>query len=256
MKNCIYCGLEKPEEEFSDEHIWPDALGGDFLPHDVWRTDDVCQKCNSISGVFVDADFIRSWIGKAELSRNSLEYLAGKGKASAIPLDFLGPIQNVPVPNGHVAEFWAGPCGANIIHIRPDSGDEQWAAYAGGDPRAKKSKAGRAYMALTSAEPFWISVSLKSFRKHFDRAERYVVNMNIPPDWPFRNPDSADRVQAEDMKTVDAVIRAGRSDEWIKVQPKIRFDLGNRMLAKLGLAIGHKLLGLSFLATDYAKGSV
>jgi len=253
MRTCLYCGEEKPAEAFSDEHIWPDALGGDFLPRDVWRTGDVCQRCNSISGVFIDGAFIRSWMGQAELSNGSFEYLAGKGKTAAIPLDYLGPIQDVPLPEGHVADYWAGPCGANIIHIRPDGGDEQWTTYAGGDPRGKKSKAGRAYMALTSEEEFWLLVSLASFRRHFDRAERFIVNADIPPNWPFKKPDRNDAIQAEDMKTVDAVINANRNGRSICVRPAISFDLGNRMLAKLGLGVGYKLLGAAFLETDYAR---
>lgn len=253
MKLCLYCGLEKTENEFSDEHIWPYALGGDYLSRDVWRTDDVCQRCNSVSGVFIDGAFIRSWMGQAELSSGSLEYLAGKGKVAAIPLDYLGPLQDVPVPDGHVADYWAGPCGANIIHIRPDDGDEQWTTYAGGDPRGKKAKAGRAYIALTSEDRFWILVSLESFRRHFDRAERFVVNADIHCNWPFKKPDNTDAVQAEDMKTVEAVINVSRDGSWLRVKPAISFDLGSRMLAKLGLGVGYKLLGTAFLETDYAK---
>ncbi len=253
MKICIYCGCEKPDEEFSDEHIWPDALGGDFLPRDVWRTDDVCQKCNSISGLFVDGAFIRSWIGQAERSSDSHEYLAGRGKPAAIPLHYLGPIMDVPLPAGHVADFWVGPCGANIVHIRPDDGDEQWTTYAGGDPRGKKSKAGRAYMAFTSEDDFWIAVSLLSFHRHFGRAERFVVNMEIPANWPFKEPNRSDAVQAEDMKVVDAVTGASRAGKQIHLQPLISLDVSNRMLAKLGLAVGYKLLGASFLETEHGK---
>lgn len=253
MRRCLYCDKEKSANDFSDEHIWPNALGGDFLPHDVWRTDKVCQQCNSMSGVFIDGAFIRSWMGQAELSSGSLEFLAGKGKVAAIPLDYLGPLQSVPVPQGHVADYWAGPCGANIIHIRPDDGEGQWTTYAGGDPRVKKVKAGRAYMALTSKDEFWILVSLESFRRHFDRAERFVVNADIPGNWPFKKPDYTDAVQAEDMKTVKAVINVSRDGSWLRVKPVISFDLGGRMIAKLGLGLGYKLLGTAFLETDYAK---
>lgn len=253
LRLCLYCGSEKSEDEFSDEHIWPDALGGDFLPRDVWRTDDVCRNCNSLSGLFVDGSYIRSWIGQAELSSGSLEYLAGNGKPAAIPLDYLGPIQNVPVPEGHIADYWAGPCGANIIHIRQNDGDEQWTTYAGGDPKAKKSKAGRAYMALTSENEFWIVTSLLSFKRHFDRAERFIVNAKIPSGLAFEEPDRSDPVQAEDMKTVDAVISHSRADKNIHIRMAISVDLGNRLLAKLGLAVGYKLLGAAFLETHYAK---
>lgn len=253
MRACIYCGCEKPDDEFSDEHIWPDALGGDFLPRDVWRTDDVCQRCNSVSGLFIDGAFIRSWMGQAELSSGSLEYLAGRGKPAAIPLNYLGPMQNIPVPLDHIADYWAGPCGANIIHIRPDDGDEQWTTYAGGDPKAKKAKAGRAYIAFTSEDEFWLLVGLLSFKRHFDRAERFIVDADFPPEWAFKKPDQDDPVQAEDMKTVDAVVRRSRADEDLHIRVTVSVDLGNRMLAKLGLAAGYKLLGAAFVETDYAK---
>ena|ERR1700730_6272593 len=62
MKKCIYCGRDKPLVDFSDEHIWPDALGGDFL-EPFWRTEDVCGRCNNLSGVFVDGAFIKSVFG-------------------------------------------------------------------------------------------------------------------------------------------------------------------------------------------------
>lgn len=69
MKTCIYCGLDKKNNEFADEHIWPDALGGDFLPT-FWRTDDVCGSCNNMSGVFVDGAFIKSFFGAGDAHRS------------------------------------------------------------------------------------------------------------------------------------------------------------------------------------------
>jgi HNH endonuclease len=253
MRHCIYCDIDKSEDEFSDEHIWPDALGGDFLPKDVWRSDDVCRSCNSMSGLFVDGSFIRSFIGQSELSSGSLEYLAGKKAVTAISLDYLGPIGDVPTPSGCIAEYWAGPCGANIIHIRPDDGDEQWVSYAGGSPKAKKSKAGRAYMALASDVEFWIFVALESFRQHFDRAERFVVNADVPNHWPFKVPDRLDLIQAEDMKTVDAVLDKGRTGGSLRVQPTFSLTAGHRMLAKVALGVGYKLFGGAYLETPYAK---
>ena len=63
-------------------------------------------------------------------------------------------------------------------------------------------------MALTSEDEFWILVSLLSFKRHFDRAERFIVNADFPPQWAFKRPDQNDPVRAEDMKTVDTVIAA------------------------------------------------
>ena len=249
MKICLYCGGPKPEGEFSDEHIWPDALGGDHLPHDLWRTNDVCRSCNNISGVFVDGAFIRSFLGQSERTYGDLDYLAGAGRPVGISLVYLGPIHNIPAPAGHIADFWVCPHGANIIHIRPDDRDGQWLAYAGGDPRAKKSNAGRAYMMLTSEHPFWIKVSLVSFRRHFGRAKRFITNMDIPDDWPFRSPDPTDPIEAEDMKMVQAFIDGGSRARGTVM---IRIDTGNRMLAKLALGVGYKLFGSPYLQTEYA----
>jgi hypothetical protein len=70
MTICIYRRLDKPTDCFSDEHICPDALGGDFLPP-LWRTNDVCQNCNNMSGAYVDGAFIKSWMGDAERARRA-----------------------------------------------------------------------------------------------------------------------------------------------------------------------------------------
>ena len=118
MKTCIYCGVCKPEGEFSDEHIWPDALGGDFLPQ-FWRTDDVCGKCNNISGVFVDGAFIKGPFIAGERSSDVLDYLIPDSPTGIIPLSYIGTIQNVACPQeGEVADFWVCAPGANVVHFR------------------------------------------------------------------------------------------------------------------------------------------
>jgi hypothetical protein len=254
MKTCIYCGKEKPDNEFTKEHIWPDALGGDHLP-DLWRTDDVCANCNNMSGLFVDGSFIKSWLGSAERAFGAMEYLSPNRPAAAvIPLNYMGVLAKVPTRESEIAEYWSGPCGARIIHIRPKDSEEHWASYAGGDPRSKPSGAGRVYIALASRQLFWIVVSLASFKAHFTKAERFVVNMEVPAEsrGSFSNPDLNNSGQAGDMEMVTAVTSAGPSDD-IRVKAVIKLDVGDRFLAKLGLAIGHKLLGAPFLASDYAK---
>jgi hypothetical protein len=56
MRRCIYCDRDT-DSDFTDEHIWPDGLGGDYLPKDVWRTNDVCGKTNNLCGLYVDGSF-------------------------------------------------------------------------------------------------------------------------------------------------------------------------------------------------------
>jgi hypothetical protein len=255
VKTCIYCGLDKDDSEFSLEHIWPDALGGDYL-EDFWKTEDVCQKCNSMSGVFVDGAFIKSWMGSAERTQGSREYLSlEKPTKGAFPLHYMGLLPNLKTQPGEIVEFWLGPCGEHILHFRPEDKEELWASFAGGDPRkgSKKSKAGRAYLALTSENDFWILVALASFKFHFT-GERYVVNGGLPADWTaFKIPDPSDAVQAADLVIVESLRQAARNGESVLAQPVIRLDLSHRFLAKIALAVGYKTLGKEFLDTDYGK---
>ena len=256
MKSCICCGRRKPDEEYSDEHIWPDALGGDYLPS-LWRTDDVCQQCNCLSGLYVDGAFIKSWAGAAERSMGAREYLNRTGLGNAVlPLDFLGCLPEMPVSDDEVAEYWAGPCGANIVHIRPADKDDHWSAYAGGDPRARKLAAGRAYLALTSEHPFWIAVSLNSFKAHFRKAQRFVTNAAVPQEWSnlLQEPDPNDPVQARDLEVMAAVQNAAEPGQPpLLCRTTTKLDLGTRLLAKLALAMGYKVFGNAFCGTNYAS---
>jgi hypothetical protein len=55
------------------------------------------------------------------------------------------------------------------------------------------------------------------------------------------------------MKVMDAIQQAARDGKFIHAKATIVPDLGGRMLAKLGLALGYRLFGPAFLSTDYAK---
>jgi hypothetical protein len=255
LKTCIYCGLDKDEGEFSLEHIWPDALGGDFLD-DFWKTDEVCQKCNGMSGVFVDGAFIKSWMGSAERTQGAREYLSLENSSKgAFPLHCMGPLPDVETRPGETIEFWLGPCGEYILHFRPEDKEELWASYAGGDPRkgSKKSRAGRAYLTFTSEEPFWVLVALKSFKLHFN-CERYIVNADVRDDWTaFKKPDRSNEVQAADLAVVESIREVAANGKFIRARPAIHFDLGNRFLAKVALGTGYKTFGKNFLETECAK---
>lgn len=256
MKTCIYCGADKDDSDFSDEHIWPDALGGDYLS-DFWRTEDVCQRCNNLSGVFVDGSFIKSWAGSAERAMGAKEYLAVQHADRAVlPLNYLGKLTDERIASDEMADFWTGPCGANIIHFRPADKDDVWVSYAGGDPRVgnKVSKAGRAYIVLTTENRFWTTVTINSVRAHFKKTALFATNIAIQGDvgW-LKNPDRTDPIQSVDMQIIDTIVEAGRSGTQLHLKASFQVDLGTRLLAKLGLAIGYKAFGSRFLATDYGK---
>ena len=255
MTICIYCEQEKPEDQFSDEHIWPQALGGDSLPA-FWRTNEVCGECNNLSGLFVDGAFVKNWFGVAERSTDALYAESRPPSKMVIPLNYLGRMENIPIEEGFVSEFWTMPCGANIIHIRADDREGLWNVYAGGDPRLanRRNRAGRVYVALTSENPFWVVTTLASVRSHFKKASRYIVNMEIPRDWTaFKAINWNDETQVRDMATVQAIIDAGAEQRQLTGWFASPLDVGNRLLAKIGLAVGYKLLGQPFLETNYSK---
>jgi hypothetical protein len=78
MKRCIFCLKEKPKEEFSVEHVFPDAIGGTFT------INNVCRECNSILGSQVDSKITDNWGIKAKRHIHKI-----KNKDGNIPSPFV-----------------------------------------------------------------------------------------------------------------------------------------------------------------------
>lgn len=248
MKTCIYCGLDKQDDEFSHEHIWPDALGGDFLST-FWQTDDVCGSCNSMSGVFVDGAFIKSFFGAGERSLDALDYLDPEKPGGILPLSYCGVIQNISTQEGEVADFWICAPGANVVHFRKASDEATWNSYAGGDPRqqSKRSKAGRVVVALTSAEPYWVLTALSSVKHHFAKADKFVTNLEVPSTAKhFKNLDPDEPQQKADLQFMQALEATTARGKLLNNRFVITLGADGRFLAKLALAIGYKLFGSRF----------
>ena len=256
MDICYYCGDAKPDSEFSLEHIWPDALGGDYLS-DIWKTRRVCGKCNSLMGLFVDGAFIKSWFVTNERSWGAEHYIDPADAANArVPLCYMGRLNSDKIAKGEMAEYWAGPCGANIIHIHPHLEEETWDTFSGGHPKksGKRSLAGRVYVALTSEDPFWIIATLISVKAHFKKADLIVTNMELPPTARrFVELDRSNPDHVKDLPVVDPVITAGQTDQSVNVQMAASLDLGSRFLCKIALGIGSQLLGEDFVSSPYAN---
>lgn len=91
-KKCIFCGRTEAElpknETFTEEHIIPEALGNKLL-----KINNVCKKCNSDLGTYVDNYFVDNTILK--MIRNQLKL---KGQSGKIPNPFEKGIDK----DGHV----------------------------------------------------------------------------------------------------------------------------------------------------------
>ncbi|WP_337170178.1 HNH endonuclease [Gemmatimonas aurantiaca] len=56
MTTCIICTTPKPEAEFHPEHVFPSAIGGRLVVHNV------CDQCNHTLGSAVDSSLTDHWL--------------------------------------------------------------------------------------------------------------------------------------------------------------------------------------------------
>ncbi len=164
MSKCIYCLQEKSANEFSLEHIVPQFLGGAYAP-DIFKTRNVCKKCNNNLGLFVDGSFARdSLIGWYLREIDSLNIDTLDKDSIALPLVCMGKVENIKfpdVPADYVCESWLGPFGEQIYWVRPD--DTKKPSYIGGNPIDSRRKESTLYCFLTEKSKSYLSLVLKSF---------------------------------------------------------------------------------------------
>ena len=244
-KLCIYCGLEKPANEFSLEHIFPQALGG-ALCNDLFKTRDVCRRCNSIVGTFVDGAFLKSWFITNDSAFASQDYLDLNSPTSISPLSYMGPVDGLSLAEDEICEMWLGPCGSHFYHIHRRD-EPQWNPYAGGNPIERREDPGRAYLALTTHNPQWMMLLLRSFKASFRRARRYPANFGFseesaPQDFVLPA-DAVAEAEAQRILSLPTM-----HEHQVAIDP--HFDL--RFLGKLALGVGYKLFGNAYLETQYS----
>lgn len=73
--------------------------------------------------------FHPSWLGNAERATGARDYLKPTLTAPPLPLDYMGRLPDATCDDSEAVEFWTGPCGANIVHIRPKDKEQLWATY-------------------------------------------------------------------------------------------------------------------------------
>lgn len=246
LKTCIYCNLSKPANEFSLEHIFPEALGGKLLP-DLFKTRDVCERCNNIAGLYVDGAFIKSWFRTNDDALASQSYLDLKSQTSIYPLSYMGVLTDVALDADDICETWLGPCGVHYYHVHK-ADEPKWNAYTGGNPIARKADPGRAYIRLTTLQPDWVLLAFRSFMAYFPNARRYTPDGEVS-----MGPGVPEFVHAMDAsaKAVAEKILAVPDSKLIGVTLDIAFE--QRFMAKFALGIGYKIFGSTFLDTPYGK---
>lgn len=239
---CTYCGLDKPESEFSAEHVIPRALiGGGLEPTNPFILRTVCRTCNTRCGQHVDRPFIKNWLLHNDRAQNARRYL-DFSRSPEIPLAFLGCLRESPFP-GKVCDYWAGPTGDAIFHFHDSYPDPT----AVGKPLKTPGQAyddGLVFLFVHATNPVWHPCILESTADVFDGSRLYLVN-GQNPSAPFQ-PVPAEHAELKD-KLVEILKRP------LGLQSQMQIDFGNRFIAKLALGFGGLLLPPAFATSAHAK---
>lgn len=249
MSLCIYCAGRRGDESRTDEHIWPQALGGEQCPPATFRTNQVCGRCNSLAGQWVDRAFLRNFFTSSERGTTARAYLDPM-KPSPLPLTFMGHDTEIPLQDGDVCERWIGPSGESIYHIH-ERDDDRWTTLAGGDFFKRRTDPGRVYFYLTDMAPYWFITGIYSILKFFPGVKPRCLTL-------IDGLDGRLPIQMADQAPLSAV--EAHEVQWIKARPSgphshsLPIDLGyaDRFLAKLALGLGHNILGPAVSSSPYA----
>jgi hypothetical protein len=249
-KLCIYCRRMLDPLEFSLEHVIPQFLGGAYAPQTL-KTRDVCRKCNSNLGLFVDAGFEKDWAVSQRLSliaHRTYDPQADIG----LPLICMG-ISQIPLPGiepEEVCESWLGPAGEQIYWVRP--ADERMYWYMGGNPVTAKTARTTAYFMFSVRSHLDPLRTMRSFRDAFtDRKVKKVLCTTLvdgdPSSMGFSAPDELDVQRTQFLQQYCSE----HPQRNLGISMYTKYDI--RFLSKLALGVAHCVFGERALRTPYAE---
>jgi len=242
---CIYRDHDAPLGERTLEHVWPDRLGGDLCP-DFFKTRDVCRRCNSISGRYVDGEFIRSFFAGVEQVSGALAWL-DTSQPRPLPCVYMGLNRIQPADPAEVCEAWIGPRGERIFYFR-NGDDDHFAGYARGDPLCRRHDPGRVYLSFSRANMFWVATAILSVRKTFPRAEFRLLTRTDSPEI-----NAGCAAETEQSARDRAYIKPLLAERSANVTLSMFVDHGTRFQAKLAIGFGHTLFGPAFARLPYTN---
>lgn len=243
LKVCILCNTGKPENEFSLEHIFPQSLGG-AQASNIFKTRHVCQRCNSIMGLFVDAPLVKNFFSLNDRAEYALYYI-DLNKPRPLPLRYMGVHQSLVSDPKLTCELWMGPHGGLVYHRRLKAGS-MYDTIAGGNPIDNKKLGGEVYIFAQNSDEYWNLVLLQSVMKSFKAAKRISGNIELPNDNNYFHKPSP--VESEFLlKLKDA---QGKEH---KGSLAIQIGFEQRFLCKFALGVGVNRLGGRYLDSEDAK---
>jgi len=240
-KKCIYCNQEKEDDEFSLEHIFPDSLGGAYT-NEIFKTRQVCRKCNSLSGLYVDSSFVKNFFATNSTIFSNYLGFYDFDKNPYIPFSYMGFIDYIKHPKYKFCEKWLW-CGGSMVYHFHNNSEKDFEMIAGGDPRKRKgNNAGEVYLVGLTDNEFWINLLLKAFFKQFKKSETILVNYEIP--------ERKTTLNEEQFKIKDLLFKIHQTKETQKHSLPIKIDFNIRFQAKLSLGLGYSLFGKKFAESE------
>ncbi len=243
---CPYCGKEKADSEKSDEHVLPKAIGGNLEPRNPFKLYDVCQRCNTLAGAYVDGSFIRSWFIQNARALNASRYIDLSANP-VLPLSYMGPMPDLDW-EVKICELWLGPTGDRIYHFHDPYPEEPYSQVSVGPPLGRRKEdidPGFVFIFVRATNRVWHPTIFLSLVAHFEDATFYLGNKG--------------KVEGGGFKEIPPPILdlhqklTGMEGKWHKGITTVHLNFEIRFLAKLGLGLGSLFLDESFARSEDAK---
>ncbi len=244
-KQCLYCNRPKPEEEFSEEHVLPQAIGGNLEPTNPFKTNDVCRNCNSTCGLFVDTGFIKSWFTSVARVQDGMRHVKFS-QEMLFPFQYMGTIEELSY-DGKICEFWIGPTGDSVFHFHDEyPAVEDMPIIVGPAPNVRRHiDFGFAFIFVVPSNPVWWRPILRSFAVQFRGTTLYFANGNTPEGGLFSEIPKELLGLREQLKAA--------TERSINTRISVTIDAELRFLGKLGLGLGHLFLKTGFSSSSDAQ---
>ena len=231
MKKCIYCKQEKEDNEFSLEHIIPEFMGGKRLNKNIFRTRDVCAKCNNDIGLFVDHAYKQNFLTyKDSFQNNELIFH---------PLGNINTLTN----SEEVCEFYI--CELGYVYAFHKVASE-FETHLGGCPLRNNTRI--AILVLNdnaNKNDKKLTSLLLAFRDQFKKYSRYSLNLKTKDDTSIIQPEDDSILPYFDK--VRSVLGSPISTSFPFNSKEMK-----RIYFKIAIGLGYNLLGSEFIDSEYA----
>ncbi|MEO8066676.1 MAG: HNH endonuclease [Flavobacteriales bacterium] len=240
---CLYCNQEKPDSESSGEHVIPQSLGGNIDTNNPFKIHEVCGRCNSLVGSYVDGPFVRSWLVNLQRVSSAKKYARIDG-TTTLPFQYFGPLV-VLAKDGLVCDFWTGPTGDPTYHFHKPYPEEPDAMPTVGRPLGKvEVDPGFVILFLRSNNPVWHPVIVNSALAQFPEADIHLGNSKVERQGRLSN------VPEARMSLRDAAWKLNGEVHTVPVVQHL--DYSFRFQCKLALGFGFLMLGERFKSSASA----